>query len=380
MPAVTYELVHTCKQTGARLGVLHTPHGDIDTPVFMPVGTQATVKAMTPEEIRQIGAGLILSNTYHLYLRPGHDLIREAGGLHRFMHWDGAILTDSGGFQVFSLSGLRKLSQEGVRFQSHLDGSYHMFTPEKSMEVQNALGSDIMMAFDVCSPYPSDYDAVKKSDALTHAWAERCLKAHTNTEQQSLFGIVQGGMYADLRKASAKTLAAMDFPGYGIGGLSVGEPKPMMYRMLEELMPCLPENKPRYLMGVGSPDCLIEGAIRGVDMFDCVLPTRTARTGTLMTSKGRLVVRNGKYARDFSPVDEACDCYCCQNYTRAYLRHLFHSQEILAARLATWHNLRFLVHLMEQVRQAIQEDRLGDFRDEFFMNYGYSGENPGKTY
>ncbi len=378
--AITYELLHVCKQSGARLGRIHTPHGVIDTPVFMPVGTQATVKAMSPDELHAIGAPIILSNTYHLYLRPGHDLIAEAGGLHRFMNWSGSILTDSGGFQVFSLEGLRRLTDDGAEFQSHLDGSYHFFTPEKSMEVQNALGSDIMMAFDVCSPYPSSYEDVKEAGRRTHAWALRCQKAHSRSGEQALFGIVQGGMFADLRRWSAQTLVDMDFPGYGIGGLSVGEPKPVMYQMLEEIMPILPSTKPRYLMGVGTPDCLIEGAIRGVDMFDCVLPTRTARTGTLLTSKGRLVVRNAAYARDFGPVDPDCDCYCCRNFSRAYLRHLFKSEEILAARLATWHNLRFLVHLMEQIREAIAQDRLLDFKDEFFTNYGYSAENPQMTY
>lgn len=380
MPAVTYELLHVCKQSGARLGRIHTPHGVIHTPVFMPVGTQATVKAMSPDELHTIGAPIILSNTYHLYLRPGHDLVKEAGGLHRFMNWSGSILTDSGGFQVFSLAGLRKLSDDGAVFQSHLDGSYHTFTPEKSIEVQNALGSDIMMAFDVCSPYPARYDDVKEAGIRTHAWAKRCQIAHEREDVQSLFGIVQGGVFADLRKWSAQTLVDMDFPGYGIGGLSVGEPKPLMYEMLEEIMPIMPVNKPRYLMGVGSPDCLIEAAIRGVDMLDCVLPTRTARTGTLLTSRGRLVVRNAAFARDFSPVDPECDCYCCRSFTRAYLRHLFKCDEILAARLATWHNLRFLVHLMEQVREAIAQDRLLDFRNEFFAKYGYSSENPEMTY
>ena len=277
MAAVTYELIKICKQSGARLGRLHTPHGIIETPTFMPVGTQASVKGISPDELRALNAGIILSNTYHLYLRPGHELIREAGGLHRFMNWDGAVLTDSGGFQVFSLSKLRKITEEGVQFRSHIDGSKHFLSPEKVMEIENALGADIIMAFDECAPYPADYEYTKKSMYLTSRWAERCLKAHTQTQQQALFGIVQGGMYADLRKISARDLVSLDFPGYGIGGLSVGEPAELMYQMLEETVPVLPENKPRYLMGVGSPDYLIEGAIRGIDMFDCVLPTRIAQ-------------------------------------------------------------------------------------------------------
>ncbi len=369
---VWYEPIKTCKQSGARLGRLHTPHGVIDTPVFMPVGTQATVKSMSPEELKRIHAPIILSNTYHLYLRPGHELIREAGGLHRFMGFDGSILTDSGGFQVFSLTGLRKITEEGVAFQSHLDGSRHFFSPEVSMQVQQALGSDIAMAFDICSPYPRSLEDARSDMERTHRWAQRCKQSHTRPDQ-ALFGIVQGGMHRELRIESAKTLAEMDFPGYGIGGLSVGEPKPLMYEMLEALMPYMPADKPRYLMGVGSPDCLVEGALRGVDMFDCVLPTRTARTGTLMTSHGKMNILNARYARDFEPVDDECDCYLCQNFSRAYLRHLFKAEEILAARLASWHNLRFLTSLMEKIRQAIAEDRLMDFRNEFFARYGYEG-------
>ena len=369
---VWYEPIKTCKQSGARLGRLHTPHGVIDTPVFMPVGTQATVKSMSPEELKRIHAPIILSNTYHLYLRPGHELIREAGGLHRCMGFDGSILTDSGGFQVFSLTGLRKITEEGVAFQSHLDGSRHFFSPEVSMQVQQALGSDIAMAFDICSPYPRSLEDARSDMERTHRWAQRCKQSHTRPDQ-ALFGIVQGGMHRELRIESAKTLAEMDFPGYGIGGLSVGEPKPLMYEMLEALMPYMPADKPRYLMGVGSPDCLVEGALRGVDMFDCVLPTRTARTGTLMTSHGKMNILNARYARDFEPVDDECDCYLCQNFSRAYLRHLFKAEEILAARLASWHNLRFLTSLMEKIRQAIAEDRLMDFRNEFFARYGYEG-------
>lgn len=371
MYAVTYELIKTCKQSGARLGVLHTPHGDIETPIFMPVGTQATVKSMTPEELKEIGAQIILSNTYHLYLRPGHELVKKAGGLHEFMHWDKPILTDSGGFQVFSLGPLRKISEEGVEFRSHLDGSKHFLTPEKAMEIQNALGSDIMMAFDECAPYPASREYVKNSLERTTRWLERCKEAHKNPEKQALFGIIQGGMYKDLREQSAKEITAIDLPGYAIGGLSVGEPKPMMYDILEHTTPFMPVDKPRYLMGVGSPDDLIEGVIRGVDMFDCVLPTRIARNGTAMTSQGKVVVRNATYAEDFTPLDPECDCYTCRNYTKAYIRHLIKTNEILGARLITTHNLHFLLKLMENIRQAIREDRLLDFREEFFTKYGY---------
>lgn len=371
MYAVTYELIKTCKQSGARLGVLHTPHGDIETPIFMPVGTQATVKSMTPEELKEIGSQIILSNTYHLYLRPGHELVKKAGGLHEFMHWDKPILTDSGGFQVFSLGPLRKISEEGVEFRSHLDGSKHFLTPEKAMEIQNALGSDIMMAFDECAPYPASREYVKNSLERTTRWLERCKEAHKNPEKQALFGIIQGGMYKDLREQSAKEITAIDLPGYAIGGLSVGEPKPMMYDILEHTTPFMPVDKPRYLMGVGSPDDLIEGVIRGVDMFDCVLPTRIARNGTAMTSQGKVVVRNATYAEDFTPLDPECDCYTCRNYTKAYIRHLIKTNEMLGARLITTHNLHFLLKLMENIRQAIREDRLLDFREEFFTKYGY---------
>ena len=308
MSAIRYELIKTCKQSGARLGRLHTPHGVIETPIFMPVGTQATVKAMTPEELKEIGSQIILSNTYHLYMRPGHELVKEAGGLHKFMNWDKPILTDSGGFQVFSLGPLRKITEEGVTFKSHLDGSRHFISPEKAMEIQNALGSDIMMAFDECAPYPADREYVKNSLERTTRWLQRCKDAHKNTENQALFGIIQGGMYKDLREQSAKEITAIDLPGYAIGGLSVGEPKPLMYEVLEYTTPLMPVDKPRYLMGVGSPDDLIEGVIRGVDMFDCVLPTRIARNGTAMTSVGKVVVRNAKYARDFAHLNSNINC------------------------------------------------------------------------
>jgi len=372
MQAIRYELIKTCKQTGARLGRVHTPHGSFDTPAFMPVGTQATVKGMSPDELKEIDAQIILSNTYHLYMRPGNELIKEAGGLHRFMNWDRPILTDSGGFQVFSLSDLRNITEEGVTFKSHIDGSRHLFTPELAMKIQNDLGSDIIMCFDECIPYPCEHDYAKRSVERTTRWAERCKKAHMNPEKQALFGIVQGGVYEDLRVLSAKEIVALDFPGYAIGGLSVGEPAQDMYRMLECTVPHLPEDKPRYLMGVGSPDYLIEGAIRGIDMFDCVLPTRIGRNGTVMTSRGRIIIRDAKYARDFGPMDPECDCYACRNFSRAYIRHLFKAGEILGLRLATWHNLKFLLDLMKKVRKAIIDDRLADFRDEFFSVYGYN--------
>ncbi len=374
MEAIRYELIKQCKESGARLGRLHTPHGVIDTPVFMPVGTQATVKAMTPEELKSIGAQIILSNTYHLYLRPGEKLVEKAGGLHGFMNWDRAILTDSGGFQVFSLSDLRDITEEGVTFKSHIDGSKHFISPEKAIEIENALGADIIMAFDECPPYPADYDYSKQSTLRTIRWAERCKNAHKNTEKQALFGIIQGGMYKDLRQEAVREMTKLDFPGYSVGGLSIGEPKPIMYDVLDWTVPLMPENKPRYLMGVGSPDCLIEGVIRGIDMFDCVLQTRIARNGTVFTSNGKLVIKNAKYAEDFRPLDEECDCYACQNYSRAYIRHLFKAQEILGARLTTIHNLRFTIKLMEQIREAIKNDSLLKFRDEFFNKYGYNND------
>ncbi len=368
MNKFSFEVTKTCAQSGARLGVLKTPHGEIHTPAYMPVGTSATVKAMTPRELVEIGAEIILSNTYHLHLRPGEALIREAGGLHLFMGWNKPILTDSGGFQVFSLAGIRKVKEEGVTFQSHLDGSRRFISPEVSMDIQHALGADIMMAFDVCTAYPCDHAEAEAAMHRTHRWAERC-KAHHTDGDQALFGIVQGAFFEDLRIQSAKTLRDLDFFGYGIGGLSVGEPKPIMYDMLEAMMPHMAADKPRYLMGVGSPDCLIEGALRGVDMFDCVLATRIARNGTCFTSGGRVVIKNAQYARDFGPLDEGCDCYTCQNFSRAYIRHLFKAGEITGARLASIHNLRFLLRLMENVRQAIREDRLTDFRNAFFSKY-----------
>ena len=372
MPAITYELLHVDKNSGARRGVVHTPHGDIQTPIFMPVGTLATVKAMSPEELKNdVKAQIILSNTYHLYLRPGHDIVKEAGGLHKFMNWDRPILTDCGGFQVFSLSSLSKISEEGVLFNSHLDGSKHLFTPEKVMEIEEALGADIIMAFDECCPYPADYEYVKKSMERTTRWAVRCKEAH-KTENQGLFGIIQGGFYKDLREQSAKDLISLDFPGYAIGGISVGEPKEEFLDILRYTTPLMPENKPRYLMGVGSPDYLIEASLAGIDMCDCVLPTRLARHGTALTSKGKLVIRNQNFARDWNKLDDECDCYTCKNYTRAYLRHLIKTNEILGMRLLSLHNLRFLTKLMERVRIEIEHDNLLAFREEFYKKYGYT--------
>jgi len=321
--------------------------------------------------MKEIEAQIILSNTYHLYMRPGRDIVRDAGGLHGFMSWDRPVLTDSGGFQVFSLSDLRDIKEEGVTFKSHIDGSKHFITPETAIGIQNDLGADIIMAFDECIPYPCEYDYAKKSLERTTRWAKRCKDAHKNTDKQALFGIVQGGTYEELRIQSANELLELDFPGYAIGGLSVGEPGEIMYSMLECTVPLLPQDKPRYLMGVGSPDYLIEGAIRGIDMFDCVLPTRIGRNGTIMTSRGKLIIRDAAYARDFSPMDPECDCYACRNFTRAYIRHLLKAQEVLGIRLTTWHNLRFLLVLMKKVRQAIMDDRLGDFRKEFFSAFGY---------
>ena len=370
--AITYELLHIDKNSGARRGVVHTLHGDIQTPIFMPVGTQATVKSMTPEELKNdVKAQIILANTYHLYLRPGHKLVEEAGGLHKFMNWDKPVLTDSGGFQVFSLSKLRKISEEGILFNSHHDGSKHMFTPEKVMEIEEALGADIIMSFDECCPYPSTYEYTKKSMERTTRWAKRCKTAHT-TSNQGLFGIIQGGFYKDLRKISAEDLISLDFPGYAIGGISVGEPKKEFLDILRYTTPLMPENKPRYLMGVGTPDYLIESALAGIDMCDCVLPTRLARHGTALTSKGKLVIRNANYERDFGKLDEECDCYTCKNYSRAYIRHLVKTNEILGIRLLSLHNLRFLTRLMENVRDAIEQDNLLGFREEFYKKYGYT--------
>lgn len=369
MTAITYELVKKDERTGARAGIIHTPHGSFPTPIFMPVGTQASVKGVSPDELRDLGAGIILSNTYHLFLRPGMDLIREAGGLHKFMHWDRAILTDSGGFQVFSLGDLRKITEEGVTFRSHIDGSKKFLSPEVSMEVQMALGSDIVMAFDECVPYPADYDYAKKSTERTIRWLKRCKEAMT-APNQGLFGIVQGGMYKELREWSARETTAMDLPGYAVGGLSVGEPKELMYEMLEYSTSLLPQDKPRYLMGVGTPDCLVEGVQRGIDMFDCVYPTRVARNGMAMTWTGRLVMKNAQFTHDHHVLEEGCGCYACRNgYTRAYIRHLVRANEIFGLRLLSLHNLYFLQDFMRRMRQAILDDRFTEFRSDFFNHY-----------
>ena len=368
--AVTYELIKTDSRTKARRGRIHTPHGDIETPVFMPVGTQGTVKAMRPEQVAEMGAKIILGNTYHLYLRPGHEIVKEAGGLHKFMNWNGAILTDSGGFQVFSLGKLRKITEEGVRFRSHIDGSLHMISPEKSMEIQNALGSDIMMAFDECAPYPADRSYVKDSFERTTRWLARCKEYHKNIENQSLFGIMQGGMYKDIRYEIAMNIVEIDLPGYAIGGLSVGDPKEVMLDVMDDCVDYLPSDRPRYLMGVGSPDYLFEAVERGIDMCDCVLPTRIARHGLAMTSHGRVNIKNAKYERDWEPLDSECSCYTCRNYSRAYLRHLFKADEMLSSMLLSNHNLYFLINMMGKIREAIEEDRFLDYKKEFYDNYG----------
>lgn len=370
--AVKYELLHTDKKTGARRGRITTPHGTIETPVFMPVGTQATVKAMKPEAVADTGAQIILANTYHLFLRPGSDIVREAGGLHRFMNWDKPILTDSGGYQVFSLGAMRKITEEGVMFASHIDGSRHMLSPEKSIEVQNDLGSDIIMAFDECAPKDASRKYIEKSQAMTTRWLERCVKAHKNPDRQALFGIMQGGFYRDLREKSAKEIVDLDLPGYAIGGISVGESKEDYIGVLDYAPKLLPENKPRYVMGIGTPDYIFEAVERGVDMFDCVEPTRIARHGMAMTSHGRISIKNAKFERDFTPLDPECDCYTCRNYTRAYLRHLFKAGETMSHMLLTEHNLRFLSRLSEDIRRSIEEDRFSEFKEEFYSKY-YEG-------
>ena len=365
MSAINFTLKKTDRDCAARLGSLTTPHGRIDTPIFMPVGTQATVKAMTPEELGETGAQIILANTYHLYIRPGHELVERMGGLHEFMHWNGPILTDSGGFQVFSLGELRKIAEEGVRFQSHLDGSYHFISPESSIAIQEALGGDIIMCFDECPPCDAEYAYVRRSMEMTTRWAERCMDAHTRPGQ-ALFGIVQGGMFRDLREQSIADLCRLGFDGYAVGGLSVGEEKAQMYEVMGYCAPLLPVGKPRYVMGIGTPEDLIEGIHSGFDMFDCVMPTRNARNGMLFTSFGRLNIKGAVYAEDRLPIDPECGCYVCRNYSRAYLRHLFRAGEILASRLNTWHNLHYYLSLMADARQAIANDRFAQFRQEFY--------------
>ncbi len=365
----SFEVQHIDKYTGARAGVFHTPHGDVLTPVYMPVGTQATVKGVLPKELKEAGSSIILSNTYHLYIRPGDELVKKAGGLHKFMNWDGPILTDSGGFQVFSLTKLNKITDEGVVFNSHVDGSKHLFTPEKVISIEENLGADIIMQFDQCSEYGYTHAQAEKAMERTDSWLKRCLDAKTR-DDQALFPIIQGNFYDDLRLESLKRAKEFATDGIAIGGLSVGEPKQRMYEILELMRPYYPEAVPRYLMGVGSPDCLIEGVLRGVDMFDCVLATRVARNGTAFTSKGKVVARNGKYREDFSPLDENCNCYCCKNYTKAYLRHLINVNEMLSAMLLSQHNITFLHKLMKNMREAIFADSLKDFAKEFYAEYG----------
>ena len=361
----SFELQKVDPETGARAGVFHTPHGDILTPVYMPVGTQATVKGVLPKDLKEVGSQIILSNTYHLYMRPGDDLVRRAGGLHKFMNWDRPILTDSGGFQVFSLSSLNKINDDGVTFSSHVDGSRHTFTPELAMQIQHNLGSDIIMAFDQCSEYGYTYDEAKRAMERTSRWLERCCAAHNNPAQ-ALFPIVQGNFYAGLRVESVRRCLPYVRHGIAIGGLSVGEPKPLMYEMLDHIRPVLPEDVPRYLMGVGSPDCLVEGVLRGVDMFDCVLATRVARNGTALTSRGKVVVRNGRYKEDFTPLDPECDCYCCKNYTKAYLRHLVNVGEMAGGMLLSLHNIAYLHRLMRGLRESILGGYVKDFVREFY--------------
>ena len=361
---VTFEITHICKQSGARTGILHTPHGDVETPMFMPVGTQATVKFVSPEELKDIGSGVVLANTYHLWLRPGEDIVDQAGGVQKFMNYKGPMLTDSGGFQVFSLAEQRKITEDGVTFKNTLNGDTLFLSPEKSIQIQNKIGADIIMSFDECIPYPATREYVEKSTERTLRWALRGKQAHSRPEEQALFGIVQGGDYEDLRKYCAEKLIEMDFPGYAIGGTSVGEDKETMYRMVKWASDALPFDKPRYLMGVGAVNDLLEAVSRNVDMCDCVLPTRIARHGTLMTSEGRISIRKAIYKNDFTPLDPECDCYTCRNYTKAYLNHLQRTNEGFGTRLMSIHNLRFLVKLMEDARKAIKEDRFHDFKEE----------------
>jgi len=359
-----FKVTHQCLSGGARRAEITTAHGRFETPVFMPVGTQGSVKALSPEDLEQAGVGILLANTYHLYLRPGHGLIERLGGLHRFMSWKGAILTDSGGYQVYSLSKLRKISEEGVTFQSHLDGSTHFIGPREAMEIQKALGADVIMAFDECAPYPADYDYVRNSVRLTSQWAKICLKC-ARSDSQALFGIVQGGVYSDLRERSAREIVSMGFDGYALGGLSVGEDRATRQQVVQETVRFLPAEKPRYLMGVGKPEDILDGVTAGIDLFDCVLPTRNARNGALFTKHGPLAIKNACYADDDRPVDESCSCYTCAHFSRAYLRHLFMAKELLAYRLNTIHNLHYYMAFMAHIRQAIQEDRFTDFRQAF---------------
>lgn len=370
MKDLNFKITHKSSRSKARVGLIHTNHGVVETPIFMPVGTLATVKFLSPEDLAKINSEIILSNTYHLWLRPGSDIVEKAGGVHKFMNYSKPMLTDSGGFQVFSLSKSRKITEEGVHFKSHLDGSKLFLTPEKSIQVQNQIGADIIMSFDECIPFPATYEYARNSVERTLRWAKRGKEAHQR-DDQALFGIVQGGEYPELRKYCAQELVKMDFDGYSIGGTSVGEDKPTMYKMLEYSIDYLPENKPRYMMGVGAINDILEGIQRGVDMFDCVLPTRIARHGTCMTSEGRINIKKAIYKNDFSPLDAECDCECCQNYTKAYLNHLYRCNEGLGSRLMSIHNLRFLLKLTEQARLAIKEDRFETFKEETLKRYGF---------
>lgn len=363
------EIKHVDKNSKARYGILHTNHGDVEVPMFMPVGTLATVKTLSPEELKECGSGVILANTYHLSLRPGEDIVNEAGGLHKFMNYSGPMLTDSGGFQVFSLADSRQITEEGVTFKNHLNGAKLFISPERAIEIEEKLGADIAMSFDECCPYPVTYKYMKNSVDRTLRWAKRGKEAHKR-EDQALFGIVQGGEFKDLRKYCAEELVKMDFDGYSIGGTSIGEPKDVMFKMVSYAIEYLPEDKPRYLMGVGSVDEILDGIEKGVDMFDCVLPTRIARHGALMTSHGRVNIRDKKYERDFTPLDNECDCYCCKNYTKAYLRHLYKCDEIFGKRLLSIHNVRFLINMMEEARIAIKEDRFVEFKKDFLAKFG----------
>ncbi len=363
-----FKVIKQDHNTAARVGKLRLEHGEVDTPCFMPVGTQATVKTMTPEELKDLGAQIILGNTYHLGLRPGIDIIKNAGGLHNFMHWDRPILTDSGGYQIFSLSDLREISEEGVSFRDHIEGTLHHLTPARSIEIQQALGSDIIMAFDECPPYPSEYEYMKKSLELTLNWARQCRRAHRDG-RQALFGIVQGSVFNDLRAGCIAGLEEIGFAGYGIGGLSLGEPKPLMFEIAEYTAGLLPENKPRYLMGSGTPDDIITQVAYGVDMFDCTVPTRYGRNGSVFTPRGRMTVRNAAFKDDHRPIDDACGCYACRHFTRAYIRHLFNTGEILGHRLATIHNLYFYLTMMKDVRQAIEEGQYEAFQKEFLKAF-----------
>lgn len=366
--AISFSVVAVCPQTGGRRGRLTTLHGVVETPVFMPVGTQGAVKALSPQDVEAVGARIVLANTYHLSLRPGEDIVAEAGGLHRFMNWPHAVLTDSGGFQVFSLADLRTIDDDGVTFASHIDGSLHRLTPERSIAIQEQLGADIIMAFDECAPYPISFEGAEAAVERTARWAERCVKAKTRADQ-ALFGIVQGSVYEELRQRSCRQITALDFPGYAIGGLSVGEPKEDMHRILELLDPLLPEDRPRYLMGVGAPEDLVEGVARGVDMFDCVLPTRVARHGRIYTRRGPLNLMNARFARDFGPLEEGCTCEACSGFSRAYIRHLLRAKEFLGMRLASLHNLHFLFRLMDEVRTALEKGTFVDMAQAFFADY-----------